>query len=110
MIPLSRPRVNGLRKSKPFWTVLGETGIFSAVLRVPITFPPDRFRGVQLSAMCVPDLRGTHGIFSFFTENGQADTTTGATTETEGEVGGDVIPIERTGDVVRSFLRGCSAQ
>ena len=67
IIPLSKPRVCGLRKSKPFWNVLGETGIFSAVLRVPITFPPDRFRGVQLSAMCVPDLRGTHGVFSYFT-------------------------------------------
>ena len=100
VIPLSRPRIIGLRKSKPFWNVLGERGIFSAVLRVPITFPPDRFRGVQLSAMCVPDLRGTHGMFSYFTENGQ----TGPTTE--GEVGGDVIAIERNGNTVRSSLRG----
>jgi len=100
VIPLSKPRIAGLRKSKPFWNVLGETGIFSAVLRVPITFPPDRFRGVQLSAMCVPDLRGTHGMFSYFTENGHAD---GAS---DGEVGGDVIPVKRNGNTVRSFLRG----
>jgi predicted AlkP superfamily phosphohydrolase/phosphomutase len=100
VIPLSRPDITGLRKSKPFWNVLGEKGIFSAIVRVPITFPPDRFRGVQLSAMCVPDLRGTHGMFSYYTENGQ----TGATTE--GEVGGDVIAIERDGDAVHSFLRG----
>ncbi len=104
MIPLSRPQVCGLRKSKPFWTVLGEAGIFSAVLRVPITFPPDRFRGVQLSAMCVPDLRGTHGMFSYFTENGQTGDTTDGTTD--GEVGGDLIRVERSGDTVRSFLRG----
>ena len=100
VIPLSRPRITGLRKSKPFWNVLGEKGIFSAILRVPITFPPDRFRGVQLSAMCVPDLRGTHGMFSYFTENGR----TGSAPE--GEVGGDVIGVERTGGTVRSFLRG----
>ncbi len=100
VIPLSRPSIDGLRKSKPFWNVLGETGIFSAVLRVPITFPPDRFRGVQLSAMCVPDLRGTHGMFSFFTENGQVGSTT------DGDVGGDVIRVERNGESVRSFLRG----
>ncbi len=99
-IPLSRPSIDGLRKSKPFWNVLGEKGIFSAVLRVPITFPPDRFRGVQLSAMCVPDLRGTHGTFSYYTENGEA----GATTD--GDVGGDVIPVERRGAAVRSFVRG----
>jgi len=100
VLPLSRPRIIGLRKSKPFWNVLGEQGIFSAVLRVPITFPPDRFRGVQLSAMCVPDLRGTHGTFSFFTQQ------EGEQPTQEGEVGGDVIRVERAGDTVRSFLRG----
>ena len=79
---------------------LAERGIFSAVIRVPITFPPDRFRGVQLSAMCVPDLRGTHGTFSYFTDD---DT---ARASQDGEVGGDVIRIERNGDTVQSFLRG----
>ena len=37
------------------------------MLRVPITFPPDRFYGAQLSAMCVPDLLGTQGTFLLFT-------------------------------------------
>ena len=101
VVPLSRPRITGLRRSKPFWTVLGEKGIFSAVLRVPITFPPDRFRGVQLSAMCVPDLRGTHGTFSFFTENGAA-----SEGSAEGEVGGDIVAVERDGETVRSCLHG----
>jgi predicted AlkP superfamily phosphohydrolase/phosphomutase len=94
------PQVRGLRRSKPFWNVLAERGIFSAVLRVPITFPPDRFRGVQLSAMCVPDLRGTHGTFSYYTDHDLARATQ------DGEVGGDVIRVERDGDTVRSFLRG----
>ena len=99
-IPLSAPELTGLRKSKPFWNVLGESGIFSAVVRVPITFPPDRFRGVQLSAMCVPDLRGTYGTFSYFTEGEAA----GATTD--GDVGGDIVPVTRHGDTVRGALRG----
>src|SRR5262249_39363585 len=54
-IPLGRPVLRLLRRSKPFWTVLGENHIWSTILRVPITFPPDRFHGAQLSAMCVPD-------------------------------------------------------
>ena len=54
------------RKSKPFWTILGEHGVFSTVLRVPITFPPEPFRGLLLSGMCVPDLRGTQGSFTLF--------------------------------------------
>ena len=53
-IPLRKPELRLLRKSKPFWTILGEHRIWSTVLRVPITFPPDRFYGAELSAMCVP--------------------------------------------------------
>ena len=30
-------------------------------------FPPEKLRGVLLSAMCVPDLRGTQGMFSYYT-------------------------------------------
>ncbi len=60
-----------LRRSKPFWTTCGEQGVPSSILRIPITFPPDRFAGKQLSAMCVPDLRGTQGTFTHFTEPGE---------------------------------------
>ncbi len=66
-IPLARPEIRQLRKSQPFWTLLGEAGIWSTILRVPITFPPDRFYGAQLSAMCVPDLLGTQGTFTLYT-------------------------------------------
>ena len=71
-IPLGRPIIRLLRRSKPFWIVLGEHGIFSTVLRVPITFPPERFNGLLLSGMCVPDLRGSQGSFTFFTSAGEA--------------------------------------
>ncbi|MEZ6051237.1 MAG: hypothetical protein R3C02_07605 [Planctomycetaceae bacterium] len=59
-----KPDIRMLRKSKPFWSYLGDYGIFNCIIRVPITFPPEKFRGVQLSAMCVPDLHGTQGTFS----------------------------------------------
>jgi predicted AlkP superfamily phosphohydrolase/phosphomutase len=65
-IPLSRPAIRLLRKSKPWWTILGEHNIWSTVIRVPITFPPDRFYGAQLGAMCIPDLLGTQGTFMLF--------------------------------------------
>lgn len=68
-LPLSRASIQSLRRSKAFWNVLGDAGIFSAVLRVPISFPPDKFRGVQLAAMCVPDLRGSQGTFFQFIES-----------------------------------------
>jgi predicted AlkP superfamily phosphohydrolase/phosphomutase len=66
-IPLQKPELRLLRKSKPFWSLLGEANIWSTVLRVPITFPPDRFYGAELAAMCVPDLLGTQGTFILFT-------------------------------------------
>ncbi len=68
-IPLGKPSVKFLRRSKSFWKVLGEYGIFSHIIRVPITFPPEKFHGAMLSAMCTPDLRGTQGTFSFYTTN-----------------------------------------
>jgi predicted AlkP superfamily phosphohydrolase/phosphomutase len=66
-IPLSRTPVELRRKSQPFWKILGRQGIDCTILRVPITFPPEKFDGRMLSAMCTPDLKGTQGSFSQFT-------------------------------------------
>jgi predicted AlkP superfamily phosphohydrolase/phosphomutase len=68
--PIGKPSYRPLRKSKPFWAILGEHEVFSSVVRVPITFPPEKFStGVLISSLCVPDLRGTQGSFSFYTSN-----------------------------------------
>ena len=98
--PLSNSPITALRKSKPFWNVLSEAGIFSSVIRVPITFPPDKFHGVQLSAMCVPDLRGTQGMFCLFSEEG----TPGATVD--GDIGGERIIVKRKGKHIYGKLPG----
>jgi predicted AlkP superfamily phosphohydrolase/phosphomutase len=68
-IPLSRPVVEMRRKSRTFWHILGEHRIASTILRVPITFPPEKFNGRLLSAMCTPDLLGSQGTFAVFTTN-----------------------------------------
>jgi predicted AlkP superfamily phosphohydrolase/phosphomutase len=65
-IPLGRPQVRLLRKSRPFWDQLGRHGVPSSILRVPITFPAEPFAGTMLSAMCVPDLAGTQGTFTLY--------------------------------------------
>jgi len=46
LIPLGQPSIAAGRKSVAFWTILGQFGIFSSILRVPITFPPEKFGGV----------------------------------------------------------------
>jgi predicted AlkP superfamily phosphohydrolase/phosphomutase len=56
------------RKSQPFWKILGTHGVFSNIIRVPISYPPERFNGNILSAMCTPDLKGTQGSFTYYTE------------------------------------------
>ncbi len=81
-----RAAVRLLRKSRPFWAVLGEHGVFSTILRVPVTFPPEKFHGLCLSGMCVPDLRGTQGTFTCYATD--ADSAETAPT------GGDLRPIE----------------
>jgi predicted AlkP superfamily phosphohydrolase/phosphomutase len=72
-----RPKCQLLRKSRPFWCLLGERGVFSTILRVPVTFPPERFRGLSLSAMCTPDVRGTQGEFTVFQSAPVAGSATG---------------------------------
>jgi predicted AlkP superfamily phosphohydrolase/phosphomutase len=96
-LPLGKAQIRLLRKSKPFWNVLSEHGISSCILRVPITFPPEKLRGVLLSAMCVPDLRGTQGMFSYYTTRPRV----------EGEhTGGEFHNVVRTGNTIKAQLVG----
>jgi len=72
-LPVQKTVVTLLRKSTAFWKILGEKKIFSTILRVPITFPPEKFYGACLSAMCTPDLRGTLGSFTYYTTEKSTD-------------------------------------
>ena len=96
-LPLGKPTLRGLRRSQPFWRLLGDSGIYSMILRVPITFPPERFKGISLSAMCVPDLRGTQGTFSYYTTRPQGES---------GKTGGQVIPLEPRNGSIRTWITG----
>ncbi|MGH7818459.1 MAG: alkaline phosphatase family protein, partial [Candidatus Binatia bacterium] len=104
-IPLGRPRIRLFRKAPTFWQILGEHGLFSTVIRVPVTFPPERFHGACLSGMSVPDLRGTQGSFTFFTEaDGRAEHTGGLRIRLvrdgkrlRGSIPGPEHPIRRNG-------------
>ncbi len=86
-IPLGKPVIKMLRKSVPFWKILGDHGIFSIVLKVPITFPPEEFKGLLLSGLCTPDLKGSQGTFTFYTTGKPAaePLTSGYSVRLEGE-------------------------
>ncbi len=94
-IPLSKPVIKGLRKSVPFWKILGQNGIFSTILRIPITFPPEKFYGHLISGMCAPDLKGSQGTFSFYSSE-----------QTDIEEGGEVIPVKINNSFIETYIPG----
>ncbi len=96
-IPLRKPEIRLLRKSRPFWSILGDYRIWSTVLRVPITFPPDRFYGAELSAMSVPDLLGSQGTFLFFTTR---------KSDAKFKEGGQRVVLEGGPDRFSTLIRG----
>ena len=96
-LPLGKSEVKGLRKGTPFWHWLGKAGVFCSVIRVPVTFPPEKFPGVLLSGMCVPDLKGSQGTFCFCTTRASSD---------KFREGGVRIPVERNGAGFHSYIPG----
>src|SRR6184192_3578244 len=96
-IPLGKPTIKGMRRGTPFWHWLGKAGIFCSVIRVPVTFPPEKFPGVLLSGMCVPDLKGSQGTFYLCTTRAEGD---------KFREGGVRIPIHRHGPVLTTYVPG----
>ena len=96
-IPLGGARIRGMRRGIPFWHWLGDAGIFCSVIRVPVTFPPEKFPGVLLSGMCVPDLKGSQGTFCLCTTRASGD---------KFREGGVRVPIERRGSSYSSYVPG----
>ncbi len=91
------PSIRITRKSIPFWHILGKHGIFSNVIRVPISYPPEKFNGNILSAMCTPDIKGTQGTFTIFTTKKSPD----------GKVeGGQVRSVENRSGMIACELEG----
>jgi len=103
IIPIGKPAVRNMRKSRAFWSILGDHRIPCNILRVPLTFPPEKFAGALLSAMCVPDLRGTQGSFTYYT----SDPAEVAKSEAAPEgTGGERYRVTIEDDVVQASLPG----
>lgn len=86
VIPLGGGRAEQLRKGQSFWEILDHHGVPNTIFRIPANFPPVPTNGQTLSGMGTPDLRGTYGTFSFYTDD---------PTAAPGAVeGGQVIPVQ----------------
>ena len=97
-IPLGGGSAEQLRQGTAFWQILDEHGIPNTIFRIPSNFPPVPAKGRTLSGMGTPDLRGTYGTFSFYTDDPIA---------TLGVVeGGQVIPVQVENSQVIANLIG----
>jgi predicted AlkP superfamily phosphohydrolase/phosphomutase len=98
VIPLGSGTAEQLRQGKAFWEILDQHKIPNVVFRIPSNFPPIPAKGLTLSGMGTPDLRGTYGTFTFYT-----DDPTAAAGAVEG---GQIVPVEVANSQVKAELIG----
>jgi predicted AlkP superfamily phosphohydrolase/phosphomutase len=100
-VPLGKPKITTLRGGTSFWVTAGQAGVRSAILTVPVTFPPETVpSGEMLSGLPLPDIRGTVGTFYYFA------TDLSRYEEGNTEMGGILKRLSFEGDVAQSELTG----
>lgn len=67
-LPLTRPQVVSIRKGKAFWELLTEHDVPATIIHMPVNYPPVK-AGEALAGMGTPDLRGTQGMFAYYTDD-----------------------------------------
>ncbi len=68
LLPLEHSRVVSLMKGEAFWQILAGHDVPVTVMRIPANYPPVH-AGNEIAGMGTPDLRGTLGTFSFYTDD-----------------------------------------
>jgi predicted AlkP superfamily phosphohydrolase/phosphomutase len=98
IVPLSKGGTVLLRKGEAFWQLLDRRGIPCTVIRVPANYPPTDTRARTLAGMGTPDLLGTYGTFSLYTND---PTWHGAQVS-----GGRVVEVTFTDDRAEAAIEG----
>jgi len=98
VIPIGGGTAEQLRQGKAFWETLDDYGVPSTIFRMPSNFPPVKTKGRSLSGMGTPDLRGSYGTFSFYTDD---PVTAAGVVE-----GGQIIPVRVEDSQVTAKLMG----
>ena len=70
-VPSSVPAAFTVRQGKPMWELLQEKGKTATIIRLPVTFPAEPLDGQMVSGLAVPDIRGTVGKPSIYTNDPQ---------------------------------------
>jgi hypothetical protein len=87
-----------LRHGRAFWQILEDHGIPTTVFRIPANFPPVDSDGKSFSGMGTPDILGTPGTFSFYTDRHVPDSNSFS--------GGKVYPVQVVDNRVEARLVG----
>ncbi|MFQ5718665.1 MAG: alkaline phosphatase family protein [Acidobacteriota bacterium] len=99
--PISGGSVELLRHGQAFWDVLEKHGIPTTVIRMPANFPPSGTASKEISGMGTPDIVGSYGTFSFFSDDLAAFV--------DGDIGGgDAVEVEIADHTVHASLSGPS--
>ena len=98
VVPRPGGGVRLLRQGTAFWEILDEKGIPVTIIRAPANFPPVNCGARQLSGMGTPDLLGTYGTFSFYTDRKP---------DPGREIsGGKILHVENSNNKIRARLLG----
>lgn len=98
VLPLSGGGTVLLRKGEAFWQILDRRDVPCTVIRVPANYPPADTRARSLAGMGTPDLLGSYGTFTLYTND---ITWQGAQVS-----GGRVVEVEIVDDRARTALTG----
>jgi hypothetical protein len=99
VIPLAGGQVRNLRKGRAFWQILEDAGVPATVFKMPSNYPPVESRQRTLAGMNTPDLKGSYGMFSYFTNEA-------TTISQEAGGGGHSYDVFVIGNRVEAELKG----
>jgi hypothetical protein len=82
-IPLKSPHTELMRQGTAFWELLEKNGVHTRLFQIPANYPPVKTSGDAISGMGTPDLQGTSGTFTLYTDapQWQAGTVSGGIIE-----------------------------
>jgi predicted AlkP superfamily phosphohydrolase/phosphomutase len=67
IFPLSGGQVRNLRRGPAFWQLLEQADIPATIFKMPSNYPPVETRQRTLAGMNTPDIKGSYGIFNYYT-------------------------------------------
>ncbi|MCK4527764.1 alkaline phosphatase family protein [candidate division WOR-3 bacterium] len=97
-IPLVSSKIELKRKSKAFWSYLEERKIPAFIIKIPSNFPPEGRKTRCISGLGTPDIKGTNGEFSFYSDEDNWIT--------HNIDGGNIYSVSVVDEVVSSYLYG----